>query len=282
MQNEEKMLTVDDAYDATYDYLEKFYQKTNSDDVLTIVCDMLLLGDGRPKDVAIESDWSEALNKFLDQNPDIRQNFELAGKKISTKQAYQVMINFLDTYDYFKEIVAMVSKMRGVQVDAEAWNNWLKSVDKILDQTPRIRPLFFFTNTKLTVDDAYKATIDCLSKFYKKTESKDLESLLGNMRCANDGKIVDNEIWLYWNKSARKILPHDSNTSQNYETISVQESYDTMIDFLDEYSHRINSDEISDLVKRMRLSDDESHILNEFKNCWLESVNKTLNKYRTF
>ena len=65
MQNEEKLLSTDDAYDVVFDYLKTYFRKTKSEDILSILSSMPLVSDGIAVDPAIQSDWSDAIDKLL-------------------------------------------------------------------------------------------------------------------------------------------------------------------------------------------------------------------------
>ncbi len=285
----EKMLTVDDAYDTTYDFLNKYYRKTKSEDLIIIVSDMPFFADGISANPSTQEDWKDAVNNILNKDSNIPQNFKSAKKKLSIKQSYRAMINFLETYDYFKEIVDIVNEIKlsnnGMPSDPKNWSDWVESVNKILNQKPRIRPLLFFINTELlTINDTYEIVADYLSKFYEKTKCQNIGSLLNNIKYTKTGNIINNSTWKNWNKSTNKVLNKNDNTPQNHtQRISAKETYDALIDFLNKYCQNINSkDEITILINNMKLPNNEPCTLNEAWDSFTESVNKTINKYREF
>ena len=64
MDNKEKTLTLDEAYDAVIDYLDAYYEKTKSDDIGSLLSGMVLLSDGRPADNAALDDWNQSVCKI--------------------------------------------------------------------------------------------------------------------------------------------------------------------------------------------------------------------------
>lgn len=69
MMNNEKLLSIDEAYDAMVDYLEGYYSRGKSDDIAALLSGMLLFADGGSADPALMSDWHESVEKILKQNP---------------------------------------------------------------------------------------------------------------------------------------------------------------------------------------------------------------------
>lgn len=284
MQNEEKMLTIEDAYDAAVDFLEKLCDKTKSEQVIDIVSEMPLVANGKSIDPATLENWHKAIEKTLNHNSKTtRQNFELIGKNLTIKQAYEVMINFLDMYTYFTEIVAILSNMRpsndGIPADPAAWTDWMESVNKILSQNPRNRPLFFGVNSKiLTADDAYYTTIDWLSKYYNKTKANDIKVLMEKTKCLANGESSATEVLSNWNKAVSTVL----NNEPIENGLDAKEAYTAVINFLDKYNHKVNSNEIVTLINGMKMKNELESSDPVAWRSWLEFVNKTLNKYRTF
>ncbi len=63
MPKDEEFLTVQEAYQAMYAYLENLYEMTESDDLAGFLGGMSQLDDGKPADAAVWSDWLEAVAK---------------------------------------------------------------------------------------------------------------------------------------------------------------------------------------------------------------------------
>jgi hypothetical protein len=56
-------LTPDQAYAATYYFLEEYYGRGHSDEIHGLLGGMSLLGDGGTADPAVKSDWQRAVSK---------------------------------------------------------------------------------------------------------------------------------------------------------------------------------------------------------------------------
>ena len=69
MMDNDKKLSIDEAYDAMIDYLEGYYSRGKSDDIGALLSGMLLFADGGSADPALMSDWQESVEKILKQNP---------------------------------------------------------------------------------------------------------------------------------------------------------------------------------------------------------------------
>ena len=171
----------------------------------------------------------------------------------------------------------------GKTLDPEAWTSWIESVDKNLSKNPRIRPLFLLLNTKaLTADDTYDTVVDFLTEYCNNAKLLDIETLLKNMDRLENGQSTDPVVWSEWNKSVDTVLSKNSESVEN--GFDAKQGYEVGIIFLDMYSHRVNSAEIIALVDEMKLQpvDIRSSTNPNTWYLWLEYVNKTLNKYRTF
>lgn len=57
----EKKLDIQEAYNAMFEFLANYYERTQSDDVGALLGSMSLLGDGKPADPAIWQDWLTSL-----------------------------------------------------------------------------------------------------------------------------------------------------------------------------------------------------------------------------
>lgn len=53
----EKKLDIQEAYNAMFEFLANYYERTHSDDVGALLGSMSLLGDGKPADPAVWQDW---------------------------------------------------------------------------------------------------------------------------------------------------------------------------------------------------------------------------------
>jgi hypothetical protein len=78
MKNTEKKLTIDEAYDAVVDYLDKYYNRTGyTGGIGALLSEMYLLTDGTSADPAALEDWKKSVDKILSQNPRVRPYFKL-------------------------------------------------------------------------------------------------------------------------------------------------------------------------------------------------------------
>lgn len=72
-------LTIRQAYDAMFYFLENYYEQTHSDDVASLLGDlsMDIWADGTPGDPAAWDDWLECVQKVLmPDTPENRQRLE--------------------------------------------------------------------------------------------------------------------------------------------------------------------------------------------------------------
>jgi hypothetical protein len=162
MENIEKKLTMDEAYDAMIDYLDKDYERTHSVDVVSLLDGMCLLKDNnKSADPGAQEEWKESVDKILSQNPRVRHNvsyekdtlnMENTEKILTIDEAYDAMIDYLEGYyeriSRSSEVGAILARMYlladGTSAEPSALEDWKKSVDKILNQNPRVRPYLTF------------------------------------------------------------------------------------------------------------------------------------------
>jgi hypothetical protein len=60
-----ELLSVQDAYRAMFAFLEAYYERTQSEDVGSLLGDLQLDTQGEPFDPAVSADWIEAVQKAL-------------------------------------------------------------------------------------------------------------------------------------------------------------------------------------------------------------------------
>ena len=195
------------------DYLDTFYDKTQSVDIGGLASEMSLLSDGGFADPAAQEDWNDSVNKILDKNPNNRKNFELSGNRLNIEQAYEAMTDFLDGYR-------------------------------------------------------------------DKTTSVDVANMLSDMKLVKSGTSADPEAWNEWNDAVEMVLKKNSESFE--DGFDAKQAYEVGINFLDIYGHRVNSSEIIAMLDGMKLLGEQESKDPIAWQFWLESVNKTLNKYRTF
>jgi hypothetical protein len=69
---EEAYLTTKQAYLATYEFLVRLYERTESDAVGSLLGDMSFLVDGQTADPAAWTDWLACVKKVLNDPPSAR------------------------------------------------------------------------------------------------------------------------------------------------------------------------------------------------------------------
>ncbi len=138
MLPEKDSFTLADAYDITIFFLEKYWNKTKSDDAGSLLGSMMLMADDRPFDRAIWSDWFEALSTV---KPNEQLNLETT--QLTIEEAYFTMIAFLEIYCRLgaeDDFVTFVKSLKAKTSTIVTWQDWLDSVKEITSHTPRIRP----------------------------------------------------------------------------------------------------------------------------------------------
>ena len=155
MNKNNKILTLDEAYDAMFDYLDKYYDRTKSDDVGSLLGEMSLLQDGNSADSAALEDWTDSVNKILGEKPyeysylKLKIKINKQEKLLTSNEAYKAVTNYLERYyaeTTSDDVRSILDNMRiqheGNSKDPSALEDWKKSVDKIVTQNPRVRPWF--------------------------------------------------------------------------------------------------------------------------------------------
>ena len=128
-----KNLSLEDTYDTTQLYLDNYYNKTKSFDGAVVASSMLLCEDYKPFDLGVWEDWIKAWNLIV-KNESCYATIE---------QAYEIMIVFLETYCNLgaeEEFIAFVNDLKNKKSSILTWQDWVGTVEKIINQTPRIRP----------------------------------------------------------------------------------------------------------------------------------------------
>lgn len=70
-------LNEEEAFEAMSDFLEKYYQRTNSDDIACVLSDIAFLGKKETADPAAWHDWIDSVNKVLNQKNKKRPHLKL-------------------------------------------------------------------------------------------------------------------------------------------------------------------------------------------------------------
>ena len=92
MASQEIRLTTNQAYDAMLDYLDKYYQANASDDVGSLLGSIMLLADEQPVEMALWSDWLEAINRIKPQRANAKNI------KLTIDDAFNAMIDYLNEF----------------------------------------------------------------------------------------------------------------------------------------------------------------------------------------
>lgn len=125
---------------------------------------------------------------------------------------------------------------------------------------------------QLTSLQALRVASTFLDDYYQKTLSDDLGSLLGDISLLSDDTTADPAAWSDWNDALEKVLVIRQH-------ISEQDAFLAMIRFLEEYTKRISSSEIDQLIDNLKITDDET---NDVWKHWTDSIKLVLgdtNKY---
>jgi len=136
-------LTIEQAYDAAIDYLEKYSVCTSSEDIAFLASDMLLLVDETSADPAAQEDWDDSIRNILKkQNITYKENI-----KLNNQQAYLTVIDYLEGYyerTTSEDIANLISKMKLLEENTSAnpttWENWNRSVEEVLKRKKKDRP----------------------------------------------------------------------------------------------------------------------------------------------
>ena len=144
-----KKLSIYQAYCVMIDYLDKYYFKVYADDIGDLLGGMVFLEDGSTADGAAWEDWIEAIDKVKPSH-DVHNNKDIL---LTVDEAYIVATNFLENFaqltnseDTRKLLDEKMLLRDGNPVDRENWDEWMRSVDKILAQNPLILPPFTLLN----------------------------------------------------------------------------------------------------------------------------------------
>ncbi|MEK6733572.1 MAG: hypothetical protein AABY27_00490 [Pseudomonadota bacterium] len=65
MSKKTTMLNECEAYEAMFNFLEAYYNRTKSDDIGSLLGDLQLLDDKQPADPAAWRDWLEAIQNVV-------------------------------------------------------------------------------------------------------------------------------------------------------------------------------------------------------------------------
>lgn len=118
--SKEKAISIDEAYDAAVNFLNKYYTNTESDDIGMLAGDMHLLEDNCSADSAAQSGWQDSIYE----------------------DAFTLFFNFLGEY-IEKNDIPKVAELRasmfseGETPSTKIWDIWSESVYKELHKRER-------------------------------------------------------------------------------------------------------------------------------------------------
>lgn len=64
MKKDNINLTIEEAYKSMVNFLEKYYRRTNSDDIVGLLGDIMLIHEGITADRASWHDWLESVERI--------------------------------------------------------------------------------------------------------------------------------------------------------------------------------------------------------------------------
>ena len=130
MASQEIRLTTNQAYDAMLDYLDKYYQANASDDVGSLLGSMMLLADEQPVDMALWSDWLEAINRIKPQRANAKNI------KLTIDDAFNAMIDYLNEFCSRSQSSDIEELLRHMKASSDDFPpaEWQKSVKKFLNR----------------------------------------------------------------------------------------------------------------------------------------------------
>ena len=71
-----KILSKKEAYLAMFSFLEDYYQRTQSDEIGSMLSGMCLMKDGKPMDAAYWEEWEQAIQKSINDTVDAAMRLE--------------------------------------------------------------------------------------------------------------------------------------------------------------------------------------------------------------
>lgn len=120
------LIDIKEAFDLMIIYLDKYYERTNSNDIGGLLGDAMILEDGTTADSAMMDDWLLSVKKNTNK---IDNNY------MDIKCAYLALIDFLKDYGErinSNEIANLISDMTLVKdnesQNKRCWKEWLEAV----------------------------------------------------------------------------------------------------------------------------------------------------------
>jgi hypothetical protein len=121
-------------------------------------------------------------------------------------------------------------------------------------------------NISLTSLQAFNAMTKFLEDYYKKSLSDDIGALLGEMQFVEGNRTADPAIWGDWLKA-----------SENKQSLSSKDAFDSMKKFLKKYGDCISSEEVKSLLSILQLSENP-RVAKGISDNWTKCVNEAMNE----
>jgi len=146
-ESSERKLTELQAYNAMVKFLDEYYKETDSDFMGSLLGVLIFLPDGKPLDSAYWKDWSIAIQKILQKQPEKKQLDEILGVSLTESQAFKAMIQFFR--DYYKrrpdpDVMIFFDYLHFLSNDKDSTSptikkKWDQCIDEALKESPGIR-----------------------------------------------------------------------------------------------------------------------------------------------
>ena len=127
----ESKLTILQAFNAMKFFLEENYKKNASDDIGSLLSDLLFLEDGGTADPAVWEDWVESITEI--------SKIKEENNKITILQAFDAMRFFLEKfYGLSDDVISILHDLQLLK-DKETkgsavWEFWLSCVKKAIEK----------------------------------------------------------------------------------------------------------------------------------------------------
>jgi len=137
MRNDsQRSLTVKEAYQAMYRFLDRWFRMTMNDEVAVLLSAMSTLSDGMTADPAIWSDWVDAVEQATTGVVDVGVHVGDDGEGLLTvEEAYRAMCQFLASWfngtkdDEVLSLLGSLSALPdGMTTDPAMWEKWVDAV----------------------------------------------------------------------------------------------------------------------------------------------------------
>jgi len=250
------------AFNAVYNFLDNYYKKNKSDDLIDLLSGMLFWGDGSTADPAIWYDWEKAI-----QNK----------KSLSKQEAFDGMIKFLDIYRSLGEsgaITVLINKLDTAK-DSDNFSNslvkdWSSSLKEAVSEPEGTREYLSFGDPMQNIVPivGFNTIYKLLKNYYEQLQSKDFVCLAENMLFLSDGDTnVDPKVWDYWMKAI-----------DNKRLSTRQEFFYATIQFLESYGAQVASSEAKFIACTLRSAKDSNDLSVPLVRLWDYCLREAINE----